>query len=236
MNPPPIAVYCDFDGTVAQDDVTDVLLAELADPAWRMIEAEWEQGRIGSRECLTRQISLIRGGWPAVARQLHSINMDPTFPAFAAWCKSEGLPLYIVSDGLDRVIHALLAREQVTVDGVWANHLEESPAGALSIRFPHPSAGRACLAGLCKCQIMERGFGAAMRVVIGDGRSDWCWANRADRLFAKSQLLAYCRTYGIPCGAFEHFTTIQLALTEWLERYHDDRRTVAPAMATHVLP
>jgi len=231
MSRPRAIIYCDFDGTVTQGDVIDVLLTELADQSWREIEADWEQGRIGSRECLARQIPLIRGGWLAIEQQLRHIALDPTFPAFAAWCKAEGLPLCIVSDGLERVINTLLARAHVTVDAVWANHLDESPSGKLAIRFPYPSLDGTCRAGLCKCQVIARNTGDALRVVIGDGRSDWCGATHAEWLFAKSQLLVYCRARGIACSAFEDFDTIRLALTNWLEKKRGTHRTVVALSA-----
>ena len=52
-------VFCDFDGTITQVDVTDQILAQLAHPSWREIEQEWMLGLIGSRECLERQIALV---------------------------------------------------------------------------------------------------------------------------------------------------------------------------------
>lgn len=211
MNPP-IIVYCDFDGTVSQGDVVDRLLTELADPRWKEIETRWEQGLIGSRECLAQQIPLIRGGWPAIAEELRHVTLDPTFRAFAAWCRTHGVPLRIVSDGLDRVIHTLLVREEVTVEAIWSNHLEETPDGSLSISFPCPSEYVGCRAGLCKCQILDQAAPGALRVIIGDGQSDICWAQRADWLFAKSGLLAYCRAHRIPCTAFDQFDTIRSAL------------------------
>ena len=210
-----VAVYCDFDGTVA-DDVVDVLLTELADPRWREIEAQWTAGCIGSRECLARQIPLIRGGWAAIARQLWHVKLDPTFRPFVAWCRTRGIPVRIVSDGPDRVIHTLLNRDGIAVDGVWANHLEESSTGQLAISFPYPSTSPPCRAGLCKCQLLEREPTHALRIVIGDGQSDYCWAVQADRLFAKATLLTHCRSRGIPCTAFEDFDTIRLAMEEFL--------------------
>jgi hypothetical protein len=29
-------------------------------PSWRDVEEEWQAGEIGSRECMTRQVSLLR--------------------------------------------------------------------------------------------------------------------------------------------------------------------------------
>ncbi len=49
-------VICDFDGTITLKDSTDLLLDRFADPAWLDIEKEWLLGKIGSRECLERQL------------------------------------------------------------------------------------------------------------------------------------------------------------------------------------
>lgn len=214
MTSPPFQVFCDFDGTITTRDVVNVLLTELADLSWTVIEADWEAGRIGSRDCLARQIPLLRGGWPAIERVLATVTLDPTFAGFAEWCASRAIPLVIVSDGLDRVIDWLLARARIRTDAVWANHLVIGQAGAPSITFPHPPRDPDCRGGLCKCQVLTAG--APRRVVIGDGLSDVCWAARADQCFAKGRLLAACRVRQIACTPFDNFTTIQRALTALL--------------------
>src|SRR5947208_12784471 len=61
--PSPI-VFCDFDGTITQVDVTDAILERLADPQWRDLERAWVRGEIGSRERLARQMAVV----PAPAR------------------------------------------------------------------------------------------------------------------------------------------------------------------------
>ena len=229
---PPMVVYCDFDGTITQGDVTDTLLIELADPSWRLVEAEWEEGLIGSRECLARQIPLIQGGWRAIEKQLDAIALDPTFGDFAGWCMAHNVPLRIVSDGIDRVIEVLLARANIKVDAIYANHLVESPAGELSLTFPYPATERVCSAGLCKCERMEDATDTPLRVVIGDGRSDFCWVSRTDWLFAKSRLLAYCHAEGVACTPFENFNTVRLAIARRLSRQRRLFRTAAPLYAS----
>ena len=52
--------FLDFDGTIATSDVVDMVLEKFADKKWRDIEKEWQSGKIGSRECLTRQIELLK--------------------------------------------------------------------------------------------------------------------------------------------------------------------------------
>jgi 2-hydroxy-3-keto-5-methylthiopentenyl-1-phosphate phosphatase len=59
-------VFVDFDGTISPLDTTDLLLDRFADPLWRKIEAEWVTGRIGSLECMARQINPISRLCPPV--------------------------------------------------------------------------------------------------------------------------------------------------------------------------
>ena len=53
-------VLVDFDGTVAPDDPTDRLLERFADPLWRVVETAWQTGKISSRECMQKQVDLLR--------------------------------------------------------------------------------------------------------------------------------------------------------------------------------
>jgi len=209
----PFSVFCDFDGTITKADTIDYLLEKLADPSWQDIEARWSEGEIGSRECLAKQIPLIKGGWNAVLEALEGVELDPTFAGFAAWCHENGMPLFVVSEGLIPIVHALLKRDNIHVDGVWANDIDEHADGSLSMKFPYAPQDKACQAGLCKCQVLNNVMPvSSSRIVIGDGQSDLCWATEATLLFAKSKLLKHCQYNNIPHIPFENFTTIQQVL------------------------
>jgi len=209
-----LEVYCDFDGTITRGDTIDVLLEKLADPEWHEIEDRWVKGEIGSRECMALQVPLIRGGWKAILEVLNEVKIDPSFPKFASWCKQNGIALKVVSDGIDRVIHHILKREGIYVTNVWANHLVEDEQENLSLTFPHAPVVLACGSGLCKCKILENGPKRTMKVVIGDGRSDFCWSNDADLVFAKDKLLAYCKQMGINSVAYEDFYLVRSVLEQ----------------------
>ena len=209
-----IEVYCDFDGTITRGDTIDVLLEKLADPGWKAIEERWVKGEIGSRECMALQVPLIRGGWEAVLKVLDHVKIDPTFPKFASWCRQNGVALKVVSDGIDRVIHHILKREGIHVDNVWANHLVENEDKSLQLTFPYAPQVEGCGSGLCKCKILESGPVRPMKVVIGDGRSDFCWSATADLVFAKTKLLDHCKANGIAYVAYEDFHLIRNVLEE----------------------
>jgi 2-hydroxy-3-keto-5-methylthiopentenyl-1-phosphate phosphatase len=207
-----VEIFCDFDGTITKGDLIDILLEELADPEWREIEERWVSGKISAQECMATQVPLIRGGWKAILRVLESIEVDPTFAKFARWCKQKSIPLVIGSDSLDKVIHHILRREGITVDNVFANHLVEDTDGSLRLTFPDKTQVQRCDSGICKCRLIDNGPNKPTKIVIGDGRSDFCWANEADLVFAKSQLLTYCQSYRMNYIEFNDFNSIRAEL------------------------
>src|SRR5689334_4154734 len=106
-------IFCDFDGTIARADTTDLVLARLAPPEWTSIEAAWEAGTIGAAECMRRQVELLRAPDRMLNAVLDGVEIDPGFGAFVAWCNSQRIPLTIVSDGVDYFIRRVLARHRL---------------------------------------------------------------------------------------------------------------------------
>jgi len=209
-----VEVYCDFDGTVTRTDGVDEVLDRLAGPTWRDIEALWVRGKIGSKECLTRQMPLVQGGWKAAVEVLSEIEVDPTFPGFATWCKERDIPLRIVSDGFDQFIRYTFDRDDLQITEIHANTLREED-GRLVPDFPHSVSG--CGAGMCKCRVMEAGDPGARKIMIGDGLTDLCCSRKADTVFAKGTLLKSLMKEGVPCTPFENFDSIAKNLRSFVE-------------------
>ena len=225
-------MLCDFDGTVAPRDTVDLLLERLADPAWRMLEERWVRGEIDSQECMGGQIPLIRGGWPAIERILAEVRLDPTFAPFVDWCRREGIRLRIVSGGIDRVIRHLLARDGIRVDEIWAAKLRARDDGRLRLTFPSPPRGSRCGTGFCKCALFGQSAPQPVRILIGDGRSDFCCAHRADLVFARAALLSYCRRHALPVRSFGDFMDLRRSVERWLRVPREPAGAVAaPSVA-----
>lgn len=218
---PPFQILCDFDGTIALDDVTDAILASLAAPEWVDIERDWAAGRIGSRACMTEQVALLQGSWKDLDTVVDAIAIDPWFSDFVAFCAVRDMPLTIVSDGLDAAIRRILSREGLFLP-VRANSLVRSSAGAWSLDTPLASPDCRVDAAHCKCLSLAAMPGLPA-VVIGDGRSDVCVAERARLVFAKSlpsgpsPLLRHCRARALPHLAYETFADV-IAGLDALER------------------
>lgn len=101
--------YCDFDGTIAEIDVTDAVLERFATAEWRDVERAWEEGRINARQCMSAQVSLIHASISEIDAFLDTVKIDPDFSEFVSWCATHMIPVTVVSDGVDRFIHRILA-------------------------------------------------------------------------------------------------------------------------------
>lgn len=220
-------VFVDFDGTIAPCDATDMLFERFADPSWREVEEEWQAGRIGSRECMTRQVSLLRATPQEMVAAAEQVGVDRGFTTFVRECARNGFGMTVVSDGFDFVIATVLRKAGLDVP-FYANHLE--PVGEDRWRVTFPSARSDCraLAGNCKCSFTEP-HSKSVKVVVGDGRSDFCIAGRADLVFAKRKLLELCRSNGTTHVPFEDFFDVSAQLGAWLNNDENVASVAVPA-------
>jgi 2-hydroxy-3-keto-5-methylthiopentenyl-1-phosphate phosphatase len=208
-------VFIDFDGTLAPGDPTDTLLGAFADPSWLELEAEFKAGRMTSRECMARQFGLLRVSPEAYDAKVLSQSIDPGFADFARICRRHGISMTIVSDGPDRSIKLLLDKAGIDLP-YFANKLEYLGDDSWKLGFPHARGDCAMVAGNCKCQFAERDA-AGTKIMIGDGRSDFCISTRVDLVLAKGVLAAHCRTRDLPHHAINDFRDATRILASWVK-------------------
>jgi len=198
-------VVCDFDGTVCTVDMGNALLNRFTSSGWDEIDRAYCAKEIGSLAAYRMLAPILRGTRQnMVDFSRETMRMDPEFPAFALFCRQQGIDLKIVSDGLDFYIEIFL--QQFRLEGIpyYSNRLSFREGGSVEIDFPYSSQCGSC--GTCKSGIIRRcrkdcGF----VVYVGDGHSDVCPAREADLVFAKGILYDSCRRNGTPCIRYEHF-------------------------------
>ena len=218
-----INIICDFDGTIALEDVTDRLLERFADESWKDVEAQWLAGKIGSRDCMARQVSLIQADYGSLNRYLDTVKIDPSFSSFLDRCKgSNEITLHVVSDGIDYAIMRIMGNNKLSSLNVKANVLVALSGNRYRLEFPHSKPDCDVRAGTCKCAVAQirgkKARRAGATLLIGDGLSDVCLASRADFVFAKNRLLVHCRENSIPHLPFTTFSDVE--------------RQLAPVLAT----
>jgi len=202
-------IVCDFDGTITRSDVIDNILQRFADPAWEAVEDQWLAGDIGSRECLSRQLAMVRATPAQLLGYFDSVEIDPAFPDFVDHVRELGASIEVVSDGIEQAIARILARNYCSLLPILANRLRQTGQDSWRIDFPHSSDACRAASGNCKCKSTPAG---KQVLVIGDGQSDMCVAGDADFVFAKGRLAEHCERQGIAYARFDDFSELPALL------------------------
>lgn len=208
--------FIDFDGTVTTQDAVDLVLERFASQEWKEIEKDWAKGKIGSRECLTRQMALVSATRAQFLELAGSIPVDPGFVSFLRTLKSFSIPAVIVSDGFDVLIQSVLQRvlreEPALLKAlpVYSNRLSWVSDNKVKPFFLTSSS--ACVHGCanCKVRVMEKIKSDKDQVIfVGDGLSDRFAAAESQLVFAKKSLLDFCQQQKIVHKAYEGFREIE---------------------------
>lgn len=209
---PRAVLFLDFDGTITRRDVVDLILETYADPKWLVYEAAWRAGRMGSRDCLYTQMSLVRVTRPQLDSLLDSIAVDEGLIDLFKVCAAGEIPVHVISDGFDYCLNRILGRvlngHRSLINSVHASHLDVS-ARPWRTQFPyfHESCQHGC--ATCKPELMRllNPMNAAA-IFVGDGLSDRYAVENADLVFAKNELASYCRANSIPHVEYENLTGV----------------------------
>ncbi|MEZ5849255.1 MAG: MtnX-like HAD-IB family phosphatase [Hyphomicrobiaceae bacterium] len=206
-------VYVDFDGTISPEEPTDALFDRFADPAWRQIEQEWQTGRLTSRECMAKQISMLRATPEEIDEYLSDVGIDPAFPEFVRLCQRHGARVVVVSDGLDKVVGTVLRSAGLELP-YFANALTWQGGDRWSLEFPYSRHDCRFNMGNCKCSHSSpapRDF----NILVGDGRSDFCIAQRSDLVLAKGTLATHCLDANVDHHRILDFSDAVRVMSKW---------------------
>lgn len=199
-------IFCDFDGTITQQDTLVYLSTRLgAGPEFvRNIGEEIRVGRISLRDAIAAEMRTVRIGFPEAAAILQrEIPLDPGFDQLVGWSESRRIPFTILSAGFQELIELFVPSASYPWISVLANHID-----------PHPVNG---WANGWECRFRDDGpYGHDKRqslraardrgeyvIFIGDGLSDRQAAEVADEVYAKHSLTEYCREQGIAHREYE---------------------------------
>ncbi len=209
----PVSFLVDYDGTIATEDVSDVLVDRYVadqDEVRRVFRAQ-EEGLLGSRAVTRWDMDVLPRNAELLRREAAQVPQDEGFPAFVHAARAAGALVEVVSDGLGFYVAPNLARLDPSLASLPVATNENLVSGPAGVSFPygHP----ACLVcGTCKRErVRLHGAGGRVVVFIGDGASDRYAAHHADLVFAKDSLLAWGRATGRAFLPWVTFAQIQ----EW---------------------
>lgn len=210
----PLVVLTDFDATITHQDVGDLIIDTLTPPSPETLRS-FAGGKVGSRALW--QDSIARINPPQALALAQQVPIDPTFPAFVRFCREQGLPLAVVSDGFGFYIEAILKREGLSDLPVFCNEW----VGPGDLAFPNTNP--ACdFCGCCKALVARRLKALGARIIYaGDGVSDLYAAGFADWVFARARLAAFMAEGGSPYYPLTDFAAVQTELSAHLSSFAD---------------
>lgn len=227
-----LRIYCDFDGTAALQDVGSSLFRTFAGEKANSIVADYLSGKINARDCLTKECEALGSiDRRSLETFVDGFQLDPTFSPFVRFCRSRGIPLTILSDGLDFYVRRILVNAGLEDVPWFANRAvwQETTNNMATLTPEFPYRDEHCdLCGNCK-----RNHIASLTpdddavVYIGDGISDRCPVRFADMVFAKKRLIRYCQEQNVSYWKFDTFDDVRQRLEPLVGRKRVKRRREA---------
>jgi HAD superfamily phosphoserine phosphatase-like hydrolase len=207
--PPTTALVLDFDGTVTEDDMLDRVCWEFGDQAvYAEVDAALERGEIRLVDDIDRKLATVHAPLRVVVAWVRAESrVRPGFPELVRFAKARGWRAAIVTSSFHELIEPVLGDIAGQVELV-ANRLEDGWRAQFHDLEPCATCGEPCKRGA-----VAR-LGAETVVYVGDGFSDRCVAEVADRVFARDGLARWLDEREI---AYERFDDLRDVL-DALER------------------
>ncbi|HDR6268016.1 2-hydroxy-3-keto-5-methylthiopentenyl-1-phosphate phosphatase [Bacillus cereus] len=214
-----IQVFCDFDGTITNNDNIMSIMEKFAPP-----EAAEVKNRILSQELSIQEgVSQLFQLIPTHLRDniiqflKETAEIRSGFHEFIQFVKENNISFYVISGGMDFFVYPLL-QGIIPKEQIYCNETDFSKE-FITVKWPH-SCDDHCqnYCGLCKSSLIRKLSDTNdFHIVIGDSITDLQAAKQADKVFARDFLITKCEENHIAYTPFETFQDVQAELKLLLE-------------------
>lgn len=200
-------VLIDWDGTVTDRDMLDEIARTFGDPElYAQIDAGLDERTLTLHEVLRREFEPVRAPLAEVEQWLvENARIRPGFHELVQLSEERGWRLVVLSSGFRQLIEPVLRRERLERLELVSNRIVPDPQGWRVVFRDEdicPVCGEACKRQTVRKLLDGRG---GEIIYIGDGYSDQCAAQAADRIFARRRLASYLLERGVPFEPFDDF-------------------------------
>jgi len=225
-------VLTDWDGTITTYDSNDYMTDFLGYGKEKRRQGNLDilAGRVAFRDAFREMLESVskNGHTFEECKQVlkDNIKLDSGFKEFFRYCKSQDIPIIIVSSGMEPLIRAILTNligdDDANDIEIISNSVDVHDDGSWNLKYRHPSSGF----GHDKSQAIlpYRSLPTPpLLFYFGDGVSDLSAAKHADVLFVKespgdnNDLATYCRSENIPHVLFTNFSEAHTAVRSIVE-------------------
>lgn len=228
-----LKIFCDFDGTIAKNDVWETSFEKFISnkEIFKSLVDDYYSQKITARETSSKQLELIEDfSFDKLNEYLLAEEIDEHFRDFVKYCSENDHSLIIVSGGYEYYIDFILKKENIQLK-IFACELVESPDKILTSNYPN-SDEYCQLCETCKRNILinnTNDLDNEVSVYIGDSVSDQCVSGFADIVFAKGKLASFCWKNNITYFEYKNFSDIKNKLVKLIEKKQIKQRQEAKA-------
>ena len=197
-------IQCDFDGTITRNNLSVLLRQRFARGDWQQIESDYLDGNLTVEQSNRLQYVLIKEPKERLQEFVRQhVEVRPGFVGFARYCHETGIPLVIVSSGLDFYIETVLA--QIGMQNLELHCGQTSfDKDGIVVSYTDPE-GNIINEGFKKRYLNWLKKRDNDITYIGDGLSGLEAARNADHVFATDHLLRLLSTDSVAYSAFSDF-------------------------------
>ncbi|SDW59823.1 2-hydroxy-3-keto-5-methylthiopentenyl-1-phosphatephosphatase [Paenibacillus sp. CF384] len=205
---PQRVIFCDFDGTITENDNIVAIIKHFNPPGWEAIVNDI----VGQRKTIRQGVGELFRLLPSSMKRevvdyaISNAVIRAGFADLLQYCKDNDIEFYVTSGGIDFFVYPLLAQFNIPVNHIYCNGSDFS-GDKIEITWPHPCDGECKTdCGMCKTTIIRRfPKGQYERILIGDSVTDFEGAKLADVVFARSHLTQKCKELGLSYHEFKTF-------------------------------
>lgn len=201
-------VFCDFDGTITENDNIINIMKYYNPPGWETIRDNILSGRISVRKGVGCMFGLLSASCREEITHyaIKQAKIRNGFDQFIHYCHEQNIRLLITSGGIDFFVFPILSRYPVPEQNIYCNKSDFS-GKQIQILWPHSCDALCSIdCGMCKPSILRaQSSKDHIKIVIGDSITDLAVAKMADLVIARDFLLQKCQEHSLPYKAFESF-------------------------------
>lgn len=202
-------IICDFDGTVTAHDTNSALARRFAPAAYASLEGKLASRELSIREVLAGEFADVTAAIDELVALAREIPFRDGFRELLDAADAGSHDVVLLSSGFRELIEPML--EHAGLAGrvpLLANSITfDGTGGRISWReLPTCElCGEACKRHDVAQLRRERAGGGEAVAFVGDGFSDRCGAETADRVFARDSLATYLDERGLGYEPWEDF-------------------------------
>jgi 2-hydroxy-3-keto-5-methylthiopentenyl-1-phosphate phosphatase len=197
----PLAVFCDFDGTITERDMIVTLGEKFCPDGIERLKKEILSRQKTVRDGVAELFAMIPSSQKdAMLRYAKDIvRWRAGFQEFLEFCKAQAIPFIVCSGGIDFFIEPLMEPFRP-----WIHKIYSIPSdfSGPTVALRHPYGCETC--GTCKVKVMEE-YPGTIQLLIGDSITDLHGAHHANVVFARNGLKDFLDQDKVSYYPFETF-------------------------------